>query len=95
MLLVLLAHPAAWEEPEPWPRIVPAFSAFLTHGEWTYWGSATLILSRRSSCSRKAIGMEPPTPTPLTGTEKCLASDSMAVPLGYFVGTSEPHMRRT
>ena len=35
-----------------------------------------------------------PTATPLIGTEKCAASVSMAVPLGYSVGFSEPHIRK-
>ena len=35
-----------------------------------------------------------PSATPLTGTEKCLAPASMAVPSGYCVGASEPQMRR-
>ena len=59
-----------------------------------YWASASLTSSIRSSCSKTRQGVDHPDATPLTGTEKCLAPASMAVPSGYFVGASEPQMRR-
>jgi hypothetical protein len=63
-------------------------------GEWHVLGIRELDLVHQVERLEEREGVDQPTATPLTGTEKCLASASMAVPSGYFVGASEPQMRR-